>query len=301
MPIEMPAIELRVDPRTPLADSTARGSDDPPMTARPDLTPPLPEDNRITSGPVTAGPQDTSGLQPALRPAQQERLNAHAPLSIQRVLGRIGALIADGRSMPNPFVGPHDFVQVADHHFFSVRFRDLNEDNDGNTPPAIREQDPTSQRMTSLTQANGRPLNSVEDPFYVEPLGDFRRRVGTGVGDIAAFLRATPEGVFLAFAVCGDLGPENKWGEGSIALHRALGRNPIDDSGHLHDSALVSVIQGEPGLVAIVFEGTARLIDELKARGERIDTRHIVELGMQRFRELGGVPEAAIRIQGRAE
>jgi hypothetical protein len=264
----------------------------------PDVTPPLPDANTAVTGPETAGPIDTSNLAPPLSPLQQRSLDQRIPAPIQAILGGMCAGIADGKPVDNAFIGPHVFVQVAAQDLFSVRFRDLNEDNDGDTPDSIRRQDPTSQRTTSFTQANGRALNSVDVPYYVEPLGPFRSNMGTGQGDIAAFLRPMPNGdVNLAFAICGDLGPRNKWGEGSIALHRALGHNPIDANGRLHDSAITVLNNGAPGLVAIVFEGSAAKINALKAQGQALTEANIYALGMDLFRAQGGAPDNAIRPQ----
>jgi hypothetical protein len=55
-------------------------------------------------------------------------------------------------------------------------------------------------------------------PYVVVPGGTFRKNTGLALGDIATVVfkdKATA-------AICGDMGPPKKIGEGSIRLHEAL-------------------------------------------------------------------------------
>jgi hypothetical protein len=68
---------------------------------------------------------------------------------------------------------------------------------------------------------------------------------GLKVGDVGfAFCRKTGQ---MACAVVADVGPRNKWGEGSIALARALGLPASPRNGG-----------AEAGVVCVVFKGSGR-------------------------------------------
>ncbi|MDX9975683.1 MAG: glycoside hydrolase family 75 protein, partial [FCB group bacterium] len=65
-------------------------------------------------------------------------------------------------------------------------------------------------------------LNSNEVPFIVIPVKWNRSsEPGVKLGDFAAVLRLSNEK--MAYAIVGDTGPNAKLGEGSVALHQALG------------------------------------------------------------------------------
>jgi hypothetical protein len=61
-------------------------------------------------------------------------------------------------------------------------------------------------------------LPSETMPYIVLPLGTFRKNTGLAVGDVAAVIFRDK----ITAAICGDLGPPKKIGEGSIRLHEAL-------------------------------------------------------------------------------
>ena len=95
---------------------------------------------------------------------------------------------------------------------------DLDLDTDGLESPGVHYE-PTHQRQTSIDPA-GTWLNSNEVNFVVIP-GGFPERHNRAceVGTLATVFR----GGRIAHAVIADQGPRTKFGEGSIALHRALG------------------------------------------------------------------------------
>lgn len=69
-------------------------------------------------------------------------------------------------------------------------------------------------------------LNSNEIAFIVIPRRWQQQKFqGVGLGDFAAVLRKSNDS--LTFAIVGDLGPNNKIGEGSVELHEALGNDPF--------------------------------------------------------------------------
>ena len=69
-------------------------------------------------------------------------------------------------------------------------------------------------------------LDSNEIPFIVIP-GHWRRDQfrGMRLGDFAVVMRKSTGAT--SFAVVGDVGPRRKLGEGSVALHEALGNDPF--------------------------------------------------------------------------
>ena len=61
-------------------------------------------------------------------------------------------------------------------------------------------------------------LSSEAVPFIVLPEGTFRTNTGLELGDVALVIYKDK----IAAAICGDIGPSRKIGEGSIRLHEAL-------------------------------------------------------------------------------
>jgi hypothetical protein len=69
-------------------------------------------------------------------------------------------------------------------------------------------------------------LDSNQIPFIVIPRHWQQAAVpGVKLGDFALVLRRSTGQI--SFAIVGDLGPKKKLGEGSVALHMALGNNPF--------------------------------------------------------------------------
>jgi len=55
-------------------------------------------------------------------------------------------------------------------------------------------------------------------PYIVLPGGTFRKNTGLAIGDVAVVIFKDK----ITAAICGDIGPGKKIGEGSIRLHEAL-------------------------------------------------------------------------------
>ncbi|MFL6262904.1 MAG: glycoside hydrolase family 75 protein [Thermoanaerobaculia bacterium] len=139
-------------------------------------------------------------------------------------------------------------------------------DSDGSRFAA---QDRTGQSDTSLHQPDGSPVDADTVPFFVLPLGGFRRQFGIELGDIAAVLHRDQ----VEFAVFADMGPPQGLGEGSIALHRSLGHETIR-GGRFHDEGI------DRDVITIVFPGSG---DGTPQTPERVR-----EVGRKLFQELGG-------------
>jgi Fungal chitosanase of glycosyl hydrolase group 75 len=117
----------------------------------------------------------------------------------------------------------------------------LDLDMDGS---ALAAQDRTGQARTALRYADGKSVDANAAPYFVLP-GGFYEKHGIRKGDIAAVLYKDR----IAFAVFGDVGPRHKIGEGSIALHRALGHETIHH-GRLRNVGL------DRDVITIVFPGS---------------------------------------------
>lgn len=136
---------------------------------------------------------------------------------------------------------------------------------------------------TALQQpgvANEEPdayLDSNEIPFVVIPrTWQKQEHHGLGLGDYAVVLRKST-GV-LSFAIIGDLGPAKKLGEGSVALHTALGNDPFQMRFGVRRAR--KGIDGRD-VVYVLFPGSRR-------RGERITKELIAREGKRLLAEFGG-------------
>ena len=109
-------------------------------------------------------------------------------------------------------------VFAADGSAAFLTLSDLDLDTDGVKDPAIHYET-THQSQTSL-DPGGIWLNSNRLNFIVLP-GGFSERHGSTLemGTLATVIYSGR----VAHAVVADFGPRKKFGEGSIALHRALG------------------------------------------------------------------------------
>jgi hypothetical protein len=101
-----------------------------------------------------------------------------------------------------------------------------------------------------------RGLSSEVVPFIVLPGGTFRKNTGLAVGDVAVVMFRDK----IAAAMCGDLGPVRKIGEGSIRLHEAL-HPPAPDPCSLRqaDGTCKRVLNAsiEEDVLFFVFPGSA--------------------------------------------
>ncbi len=119
----------------------------------------------------------------------------------------------------------------------------------------------SDQCPTSLMLADPRgertPLDADRVPYVVIPSrGEFSRLTGVGVGDFGVVIK---DGV-VAPVIVGDTGPPNKLGEGSLALHRALGRELCAqrDDGGVCVNVPDDITSIEDGVTTILFPGSAR-------------------------------------------
>jgi Fungal chitosanase of glycosyl hydrolase group 75 len=117
----------------------------------------------------------------------------------------------------------------------------LDLDADGS---AYAAHDPTGQAHTSLRYANGTSVDADRVSYFVLP-SHFYQQHGIRLGDVAAVIYNGR----LAYAVFADVGPRHRIGEGSIALHRALGHETIHH-GRLHNVGITRDV------ITIVFPGS---------------------------------------------
>lgn len=147
----------------------------------------------------------------------------------------------------------------------------LNLDTDGSIYYA---QDAQGQNRTSIENADGSPVDADVVPYFVLPERGFYQQFGIKLGDVAAVIyRGKIE--FAVFAdEYGHQHLEEQLGEGSIALHRALGHETIV-GGKLIDEA----IDGD--VITIVFPGSG-------IEGKPQTPEKIREIGRRLFLALGG-------------
>ena len=134
-------------------------------------------------------------------------------------------------------------VFAADGNAAFLTLSDLDLDTDGVKDPSIHYE-PTHQSTTSIDPA-GKWLNSNALNFIVIP-GGMSERHGDqlGMGTLATVIYSGR----IAHAVVADVGPRTKYGEGSIALHRALGFERIRD-GRIVDCGV------DRGVLTLIYFG----------------------------------------------
>jgi Fungal chitosanase of glycosyl hydrolase group 75 len=133
---------------------------------------------------------------------------------------------------------------------------DMDIDADG-SPRALEIDPGPGQLETSLTYEDDRPVNSERVPYFVLPSGFFQK-FNIRLGDIGAVIYRGK----VTYAVFADVGPSDLTGEGSLALHEALGHNPWEDSSRsriLNESI-------PDGVVYVVFPGSGDGTPQTPAR-----------------------------------
>jgi hypothetical protein len=123
--------------------------------------------------------------------------------------------------------------------------------------------DATGQARTAW-QPGGHAIDADAVPYFSVNIPAFRdRRLGLRKGDLAAVVY----GGALAFAVLADVGGR-RLGEGSLALHRALGHERVV---HRGTSAERFIDDGIPrGVITIVFPGSGASAGTARATAESI-------------------------------
>lgn len=121
-------------------------------------------------------------------------------------------------------------------------------------------------------------LDSNAVPFAVIP-GRWNKtgQPGPRLGDFGVAWRRSSDK--LAYFVVGDIGPNNKLGEGSVALHQALGNDPFQ--------MRYGVRRARKGIggrdvVYLMFLGSAQSV-------QTYDTETINRLAAERLQEFGGI------------
>jgi Fungal chitosanase of glycosyl hydrolase group 75 len=195
------------------------------------------------------------------------------PLST-KLLGAIVDLIKRAGKIEYPFANnPRAVLKLESGalYFDTV----LNLDTDGSIYYA---QDGQGQPQTSIENADGSPVDADSVPYFVLPEHGFYQQFGIKLGDVAAVIYLDK----IEFAVFADMYGhqhlEEQLGEGSIALHRALGHETIID-GKLIDEAIAG------NVITIVFPSSG-----VECDAQTPDV--IREIGKKLFRAIGGnLPE----------
>jgi hypothetical protein len=182
-----------------------------------------------------------------------------------QVLGTIPQRLKSAKKLAHPVKtgGDHVYVLAGGELYFDAP---LALDTDGSV---YAKQDPTGQPDTSIHNPDGTPVDANAVSYFVLPCHGFQEKLGIRYGDIAAVIYKGK----IEFAVFADCGPD-ALGEGSIALHRGLGRERIVN-GKLHNAGI------ESGVITIVFP-VSGISDDPQTPAK------IRETGRRLFRELGG-------------
>lgn len=130
-----------------------------------------------------------------------------------------------------------------------VHSKSLALDTDG-ASKEIRSCDPDAKPGTALPDLKGNPTDANSIPYFVLPwCGDAKDKnkckekppyvqLGLQKGDLAAVI----SGDKITFAIAADVGPEKKFGEGSVQLHRQLGHETVGkDASNLKCAANISM------------------------------------------------------------
>ena len=189
------------------------------------------------------------------------------PASAVRTLDKIPILFNHPKTTPlkDHLIGKTFMCKFPDGQLYFESKLDL--DTDG-AAFKIRVQDRTSQRTTAAKDAKGKDLDANRINYFVLP-GGFYLRHGIRVGDIGVVIK----GDRIVYACFGDVGPRNKLGEGSIALHRGLGHETIVQRRH-RERLINAGIKG--GVITIVFPGSGsgrgRMNEESALIGAELST-----------------------------
>lgn len=209
--------------------------------------------------------------------------NDHTPpAASQGLLGTIPIRAAS--VIAEPFLGAKIILKLPGGQIYIEADMDI--DADGS--PRARVIDPGNGQLETSLQYPGvagqaKNVNAELVPYFVlpgnkrHPSQSFFRRMGIGIGDVAAVIFKDK----IEYAIFADVGPDDKMGEGSIALAQSLGHNPF------------KIIGGKPvvkisiprDVIYIIFPGSK--VSPLKPATVVANTR---EKGKQLFTDIGGAP-----------
>ncbi|MEW6185849.1 MAG: glycoside hydrolase family 75 protein [Thermodesulfobacteriota bacterium] len=177
------------------------------------------------------------------------------------------------------------FVGKLDNEVVIVKASYMTLTTDGATGE-IRACDRTAQAETALRGPVGKPIDANAIPYLVLPwcggAADRKkckahppyRQLGLQMGDLAAVIT----GEKIAFAIAADLGPEKRFGEGSIELHRRLGHETIGKDPADPRCAKNESLNSE--VVLVIFPGSNDRwlpADELEKKGRALWNRLLQE------------------------
>lgn len=137
------------------------------------------------------------------------------------------------------------FADDGSAAFISVS--DLDLDTDGKRDPAIKYE-PTFQEQTSI-DPKGEWCDSNDINFIVLPGGFVDRHGGPSMIPLGCLATVIYKDK-VAHAIFADVGPRGKYGEGSIALHRALGFERVGKKGKIIDLSI------EGDVTIVLYLGT---------------------------------------------
>ena len=189
----------------------------------------------------------------------QPGVNGYRPPSTsQSRLGSITTLLNTATQVMESFTGGKIILRLQSGELYI----DADMDIDADGSPRAREIDPCcGQVETSLRYPDGSSVNSELIPYFVLPGGFFQSR-GIRLGDIAAIIHNDR----IEYAILADVGPANKIGEGSIALSRSLGSEPI-----INGIVKVGI---DEDVIYIVFpgsgDGTPQTIESVRTKGKSL-------------------------------
>jgi hypothetical protein len=165
---------------------------------------------------------------PKTGPLAGQRVTALAPTSITGGERCRVILEVFRRSMD----ADYSVLPDAEIHWFAIAMRPPQA---GKYRPCIQQSGPFAGFFVAQTSRAADPSRDVCDPArwissteipYVTLPGDRLRGAGVAPGDLALVHRRVGAVDHLIVAVAGDTGNRDELGEGSVALHRALGNEP---------------------------------------------------------------------------
>jgi hypothetical protein len=163
-------------------------------------------------------------------------------------LGKIIDKLRDATPITHQFKGSRAVFILPEKQLYYESNLELDSDGSrfASKDASGRRQDPTGDPNTSLRYPGSKRESVDADavPYFVLP-EKFYHQFGVALGDIAAVIYKDT----VEFAIFADIGPSKKLGEGSIALHRGLGHEPIRN-GRYHDEGI------DGRVITIVFPGS---------------------------------------------